>query len=318
MMKRLMLTLVAVLPLLGAMAQDDVAFTNHWKFQSFYNPAAAGRSEMLDVIGAYRMEMLGFENAGKTMLIQADVPMFFLPKAERHGIGAGFLDDRIGLYSNKRIWIQYAYHHPFGKKNIVSIGIRPVLVSNSFRGSDVELGEGSSDELVPTTDVSGTAFDLDLGIRYDRKGLWYAGMAVTHLLSPKVNMGDDKLYQMTTAMTYYMMGGYKLGFRQKAFSLQTDAIVRTDMKAWRADLSARMCYEGQKGKMFAGVNYSPTISVALLLGFNFHGVNIGYSYEMYTGGIAAYNGTHELHIGYQMEMNLSKKGKNRHQSVRWL
>lgn len=317
-MKRLLLILTAMLPLLRVMAQDDVAFTNYWKFQSFYNPAAAGRSEMLDVNAAYRMEMLGFEDAGKTMLIQADVPMFFLPKAERHGMGAGFLDDRIGLYSNKRIWMQYSYHHPFGKKNILSIGIRPVLVSNSFRGGDVELGEGSSDELVPTTDVSGTAFDLDMGIRYDRKGLWYAGVAMTHLLAPKVNMGDEKQYQMTTARTLYVMGGYRLGLSHKVFSLQTDALVRTDMKAWRADVSARLCYDGQKGKMYAGLSYSPMISVALLLGFNFHGVNLGYSYEMYTGGIAAYNGTHELHIGYQMEMNLSKKGKNRHQSVRWL
>jgi hypothetical protein len=93
---------------------------------------------------------------------------------------------------------------------------------------------------------------------------------------------------------------------------------RTDMQAWRADVTARLCYDGEKGRMYAGVNYSPMVSVALLLGITYHGVNFGYSYEMYTGGIAVQNGTHELHIGYQMELNLSKKGKNRHQSVRWL
>ena len=70
--------------------------------------------------------------------------------------------------------------------------------------------------------------------------------------------------------------------------------------------------------MYAGLNYSPTISVALLLGLTFHGVDIGYSYEMYTGGIAVQNGTHEISIGYRMELNLTKKGKNKHQSVRWL
>ncbi len=44
MMKRLLLTLAMMLPMVWVAAQDDVAFTNYWQFQSFYNPAAAGRT----------------------------------------------------------------------------------------------------------------------------------------------------------------------------------------------------------------------------------------------------------------------------------
>jgi type IX secretion system PorP/SprF family membrane protein len=317
-MKRLLLTLAMMLPMMGVVAQDDVAFTNYWQFQSFYNPAAAGRSSMLDINGAYRMEMLGFEDAGQTMLIQGDLPMFFVPKAERHGMGAGFMNDKIGFFSTKRMWVQYAYHHPFGKKNILSIGVKLALLANSFNGTDVELGEGSSDELVPTSDVNGTAFDMDLGLRYERKNVWYAGVSVMHLMSPTVSLGEEKEFQVKSAPTIYVSGGHRLKFRQPEFSLRTAAMFRTDMQTWRADVSGRLCYDGEKGKMYAGLNYSPMVSVALLLGFTFHDVNIGYSYEMYTGGIAVQNGTHEIHIGYQMELNLTKKGKNKHQSVRWL
>ena len=309
---------VMMLPCIGVIGQDDVAFTNFWNFQSFYNPAAAGNSAELDVKGAFRMEMLGFEDAAQTMLIQADVPMFFLPKAERHGIGAGFLNDKIGLFSTKRIWLHYAYHHPFGKKNILSIGIRPVLLAHTFSGSKVELGEGSSDEYVPSSDVNGTGFDLDLGLRYDRKDVWYVAASVSHLLSPAISMGDEKIYQVKLAPTMYATGGHRLKFRIPEFSLRTAAMFRTDLQNWRADISGRFCYDGEKGKMYAGVNYSPLVSVALLLGITYQGVNFGYSYEMYTGGIAVQNGTHELHIGYQMELNLTKKGKNKHKSVRWL
>ena len=317
-MKRLLLILAMMLPIVGAVAQDDVAFTNFWQFQSFYNPAAAGRSSMLDINGAYRMEMLGFEDAGQTMLIQGDLPMFFVPKAERHGMGAGFMNDKIGFFSTKRMWVQYAYHHPFGKKNILSIGVKLALLANSFNGTDVELGEGSSDELVPTSDVNGTAFDMDLGLRYERKDVWYAGVSVMHLMSPAVSLGEEKEFQVKSVPTIYASGGHRLKFRQPEFSLRTAAMFRTDMQTWRADVSGRLCYDGEKGKMYAGLNYSPMVSVALLLGFTFHDVNIGYSYEMYTGGIAVQNGTHEIHIGYQMELNLTKKGKNKHQSVRWL
>jgi hypothetical protein len=70
--------------------------------------------------------------------------------------------------------------------------------------------------------------------------------------------------------------------------------------------------------MYAGVSYSPSNSVTLLLGGNFHGVTLGYSYEAYTTAINIGNGSHELFVGYQTELNLYKKGRNRHQSVRIL
>ncbi len=318
MMKRLLWILTLVVAPLCVAGQDDVALTNFWSYQSFYNPAAAGRQKMLDVKGAYRMEMLGFEDAGQTMLILADMPMFFLPKAERHGMGVGFMNDKIGLFSNKRMWLQYAYHQPLGRKYVVSGGLRLALIANAFKGGDVELGEGTADEYVPTSDVNGTGFDMDFGLRFERKGVWYAALSATHLLSPSVSMGEDKQFQMKTTPTLYATGGFDQMLGRKEYVLRTAAMLRTNMQAWRADVAARLCYDGEKGKMYAGVNYSPTVSVALLLGFDFHGVNLGYSYEMYTGGIAVQNGTHEIHIGYQMELNLEKKGKNRHQAVRWL
>ena len=317
-MKRLLLILVILMSTDYMVAQDDVAFTNFWNFQSFYNPAAAGRSGQLDVKGTYRMEMAGFEDAGQTMLIQGDLPMFFVPKAERHGMGAGFMNDKIGLFSTKRLWLQYAYHHPFGKKNILSAGVKFAMLSNGFDGSDVDLGEGSNDELVPSSNVTGTGFDLDFGLRFERKNLWYAGVSVMHLVSPKVNLGEEKQYQVRTSPTIYAGGGYAFKFKVPEFSLKTDAMVRTNLQSWRADVSGRLCYDGEKGKMYAGLNYSPMVSVALLLGITYQGVNVGYSYEMYTGGIAVQNGTHEIHISYLMELNLTKRGKNRHQSVRWL
>ena len=50
----------------------------------------------------------------------------------------------------------------------------------------------------------------------------------------------------------------------------------------------------------------------------FHGIHIGYSYEVYTSAISMGNGSHELILGYQMDINLFKKGRNKHKSVRIL
>jgi hypothetical protein len=87
---------------------------------------------------------------------------------------------------------------------------------------------------------------------------------------------------------------------------------------WRADVTGRLKYTHEKKMMYAGVSYSPTNSVTVLIGGNFHGIHLGYSYEIYTTAINVGNGSHELFVGYQTDLNLFKKGKNLHKSVRLL
>ena len=70
--------------------------------------------------------------------------------------------------------------------------------------------------------------------------------------------------------------------------------------------------------MYGGVGYSPTNSVTVMVGGSFHGIMLGYSYEAYTSGINPGNGSHELFVGYQHDINLTKKGRNLHKSVRIL
>lgn len=299
---------------LGARAQFDVAFTNSWALQSFYNPAAAGLDGKLNVQGAYSMQMVGFEDAPASMLVTADLPVFFL--GPDHGAGVGFMNDKAALFSTKKFYIQYAYNRKlFGGR--ISVGARAALITEGFDGTDLDVID-TGDPAFATSDVNGNAFDLDAGVRYTYKNLWYAGISAMHCLSPHMTMGDDKLYKVNVDPTFYASGGYRLKFRQPQYSLVTDALLRTDLHSWRGDINARLLYDGSKHKLYGGVMYSPTISVGVMLGFDFHGLNIGYSYEMYTTGIGALHGTHELLLGYQTDLDLFKKGKNKHKSVRLL
>lgn len=295
-------------------AQYDVAFSNYWALQSFYNPAATGLDGRLNVQGAYSMQMVGFEDAPATMYAGADLPVFFLNP--NHGMGAGFMNDKAGIFSTQRFYLQYAYHQPLLGGRL-SIGLRPVMLSQGLSGSNIDTEE-SNDPAFPTSDVKGTAFDLDAGLRFSYKQTWYVGISAMHCLSPTVSLGDDKSYEVKMDPTFYLTGGYRLPMKDRRYALATAAAFRTDMQDWRADLTARLCYDGSKHKMYGGLSYSPTRSVTVLLGIDFHGVNVGYAYEIYTGGIGALHGTHELVLGYQTDLNLFKKGKNKHKSVRLL
>ena len=259
------------------------------------------------------MQLMGYEHAPATMVVTADIPLWMIGPA--HGAGLGFINDKIGLFEHKKFYFQYAYHQRLWGGRL-SVGVRAGLLAETFDGSGLDL-EMSGDPAFPTSEVNGTAFDLDAGIRYDARN-WYAGFSVLHTLAPLVELGDDKVNEYEVPQTFYLIGGYNIRFRNPLLSLQTSAIVRTDLTAWRGDITARLTYKSSKGRMYAGVGYSPTVSAAVFIGGDFHGIQLGYCYELYTGGIGALQGTHEVNIGYATDLNLFKKGKNRHQSVRIL
>lgn len=311
---RLLLTaLVMLCGLLPARAQYDPAFNHYWTLQSFYNPAASGLNAQLDVQGAYAMQMRGYEHAPATMIVTADLPLWVLSAA--HGVGAGFVNDKIGLFEHKKFYVQYAYHQRLWGGRL-SGGVRAALLAESFDGSGVDVAD-SGDPAFPTADVSGTAFDLDAGLRYDARR-WYAGASILHALAPVVALGDTKANEFEVPTAFYLTGGYNIPLRHPLLKVQTSAIVRSDLSAWRGDVTARLLYDGPKGKLYAGVGYSPTISISVFVGGNFHGVRLGYCYEIYTSGIGALQGTHELSLGYVTDLDLFKKGRNKHQSVRVL
>ncbi|MBQ0049943.1 MAG: PorP/SprF family type IX secretion system membrane protein [Bacteroidales bacterium] len=313
MKRHLWFCMVLMLPVL-ARAQYDAAFTNYWALQNYYNPAASGLNGQLDVQAAYSMQMVGFENAPATMLVSADLPIFFI--GPRHGIGVGFMNDKAGLFANKKFYLQYAYHQPIGQGHL-SAGVRAAMLSETFDGSKVDAVD-TGDPVFASSEVNGTGFDLDAGLRFTHKKGWYAGLSAMHLTSPVVKLGDDKVNEISIKPLFYATAGYILRLRNKAVEIPLTGILRTDLLAWRGDVSARVKYKGEKFNFYAGVTYSPTVSAGVLIGTNFHGINIGYSYEVYTGGVGALNGTHEIMLGYSTDLNLFKKGKNKHQAVRIL
>ncbi len=117
---------------------------------------------------------------------------------------------------------------------------------------------------------------------------------------------------------YYFTGGYNIKLRNPFLTIHTSVFGLSDGVAYKGQVTGRLRYTHEEKMMYAGLSYSPANSVTLLLGGKFHGVTLGYSYEAYTKAINVGNGSHELFVGYQTELNLYKKGRNRHQSVRIL
>ena len=292
-------------------AQYDVSFSHFWDMEPYYNPAAAGKENKLNIAAAYAMSFTGFENNPKSMYIGADMPIYFLKKY--HGVGVSLLNDQIGLFTHQRLALQYAYKQKlFG--GTLSIGLQLGFISEKFDGSKVDV-EDSSDPALTKSDVNGSAMDLAAGIYYTH-GSWYVGASAQHINAPLVELGETNELQIDR--TIYLTGGYNIKLRNPFLTIHPSALIRTDGSSYRADIAGLLVYTNDKKMLYGGVAYSPSNSVTAHIGGLFHGVKIGYSYEIYTSGISLANGSHELFIGYQTTLNLYKKGKNKHKSVRLL
>ena len=311
MLRRIPIVVLLALTALTTRAQYDVSFSHYWAMETSFNPAAVGKEAKLNAAGAYALQMAGFEHNPNTMYLAADMPFYALKSY--HGAGIQFINDNIGLFSHKRFGLQYAYQPQLlGGK--LSVGVQLSMLSENFDGSKLDVID-SGDPALTSSSINGTGFDISAGVYYKQRD-WYVGLSALHLNSPTVELGEKN--ELAISSSYYLTGGYNIRLKNPFLSIQTSVLGRTDGVAYRADISGRLLYTHENRVMYAGLSYSPTNSVTIQIGGDIRGIRVGYSYEVYTSAINIGNGSHELFVGYQTELNLYKKGRNLHKSVRFL
>ena len=311
-MKRLLtISFLLATAALTVHAQYDPSYSHYFDMEPSFNPAAAGKQPKLNVSAAYAMDMTGFKRNPQTVFLSADLPFYAL-KAY-HGAGLVLQNDKLGLFTHQKLVVQYSLKMKLLGGQL-GIGVQAGILSEDFDGSKLDV-EDSSDPAFTSSSVTGNGLDLGAGLYYTHRQ-WYAGLSVQHATAPTIDLGETN--ELKIDRTYYLTGGYNIKFRNPFLTMKTSALVRTDITAYRADVTARLFYTNDRKVMYGGVGYSPTNSVTVLVGGMFHGFMLGYSYEIYTSAIDPSNGSHELYIGYQHDLNLVKKGKNKHKSVRIL
>lgn len=309
--RNIVILCVLFIAVLRVGAQYDASFSHYWAMEPSFNPAAVGKEQKINVTAAYNMTLTGFENNPRTMYAAGDMPFYFVKSY--HGVGAQFVNDAIGLFSHKKFALQYAFRKRlFG--GMMACGVNIGMLSENFDGSKVDT-ETSGDNAFPSSAVSGTGLDIGVGIYYSHRE-WYAGMSVQHLNGPAVELGERTT--MNIDPVYYLTGGYNIKLRNPFLSIHPSVLARTDGVVWRADITGRVKYTNDKKVMYGGLSYSPDNSFTVVVGGDFHGVSLGYSYEIYTSALSIGNGSHELFVGYQTDIDFGKKGKNKHKSVRIL
>lgn len=292
-------------------AQQDAQFQQYWNTETVWSPASVGRTPQMEVNAAFHTHAMGYEKAGTSLF--AGVNTAFQIGKTRHGVGALFYNDQLGFFNQMSVAAQYAYHTKLWGGTF-SVGIEADLINDEIKGSKAELADGN-DPAFPTTDLSGTAFDICAGLYYQRKALG-VGISARNLVAPDITMGETNKFERKRQFNF--TSSYNIKLKSPLYTITPSVMFRTDLADYRADVTCRIQYASEHRRLYGGVNYSPLHSAGLFFGGTLHGIDLCYSFEANTEGVGMIAGQHEVTLAYRLPLNLGKKGRNLHKSVRWL
>lgn len=315
--------MLMILPTGIVWAQNDVQLTQYWAVPAYYNPAATGDIDFLRIRGGGRLQWIGIDNAPKSFLGAADMPVKIGKK--RIGVGANFTQESIGLFSNMLINVQGSYKIKF-LKGVLSIGVQGGYYTTKFKGSEVYIPEGDNfhqptDEAIPTQDVAGDAFDLSAGLWYTHK-YFSLGLSGLHLLEPTVKLDNEgtenssEVSQFETVLTrsLYFTGNGNIPIKNTLFELHPSLMVKTDFTNFSAEVTMRASFN--KFISF-GLGYRYKDAISAMVAAEFKNFFVGYSYDYPMSAISkASSGSHEIIVGYSLKLDFSGKNRNKHRSIR--
>ena len=318
--KRLLITVtMCVAVSLVTMAQVDASMSHFWVGPSYYNPAAAGNLNAIHMNVGSRMQWVDFKHAPMTFYVTVDMPYKLLE--QRWGVGLKAEFERIGLYTNTRIGAQLAWKKRFGKKTL-SVGVQPGVYSQIFRGKEVIMPEGDeahqgNDEAIPKFDVSGTAFDANVGVFFTAPHYW-AGISVTHVTAPEIELKQSResteIWAFNVNRGYYFMGGGNIPINNTLFEIQPSAMFAMYQKAWTAQVATMMRYNRM---LNIGAGYRWKDAVTAFIGVNLKDAYLGYAYDYPVSAISkATFGSHEVFVTYNVKLDNREKNKNKQKCVR--
>lgn len=299
-----------------ANAQQAPMFTNYSNSYATVNPGFGGLSEGVNVMGIFREQWAGFKDIDgnkinpQTLLFSGDMPIKFL----RGGVSLGIMKDHIEFEDNVNVNLGYSYHLDLGP-GILGIGLSLGLVNRSIDFSHFN-PTNPNDPIIPKGEQTSMMVDGNIGLFWQIPETFYVGLSVTNLFESK---GKDLLGTGSTSAsfvgdrTFYLMAGYEYQFNNPLFVLMPSMCLMSNLAITQVNVGAKLQYNN---KFWFGVNYRYQESVAAMVGVKIKDVQIAYSYDINTLGIAV-QGSHEVCVSYLFKMDLDKSPRI-YRSIRYL
>lgn len=298
------------------MAQQAPMFTNYSNSYATVNPGFGGLSDGVNVMGIYRDQWTGFKDmdgnavAPKTMLFSGDMPVKLL----HGGASLSIMNDKIGFEDNVNINLGYSFHADLAG------GTLGIGVAFSMLNRSVDFGKFKptveNDPSLPKGEETAMLLDANFGLFWQIPETFYIGLSATNLFESKskeLSSSSSSSASFIGDRTFYLTAGYEYQFNNPLFKLLPSVCIMSDIASTQFNAGAKLLYNNM---VWGGLNYRYQESIAAMVGFKIKDVQISYSYDINTMGIAV-QGSHEVCISYLFKMDLDKSPRIYH-NIRYL
>ncbi|SFB27066.1 type IX secretion system membrane protein, PorP/SprF family [Flavobacterium swingsii] len=259
----------------------------------FYNPAYAGSSDGLNIVGMYATQWVGFEGAPKTQFLTIHT------KNENRPIGYGidFSNDQAGVTREYNIEGNFAYYLNLNQKYNLAFGLKAGLNSNSV---DLDLLKrlNPEEEIFGSEKLRNDTPTVGVGFNFYSNRL-FVGLSAPNVLGVKYYNPNYSYITAKKRNYYYLTAGYKINLDYE-FTLTPSILVRETQGAPISALTSLNF--NWREKYLTGLNFDYNSSIGAYFAANvLENFKVGYSYDLSIKKFSNYNGgNHTLFLTYTL------------------
>jgi len=279
-------------------AQQEPQYTQYMYNMSIVNPAyMLNEPGIIQVGSLYRTQWVGIDGAPRTVNAFANIPL-----NDRIELSVNYLNDNIGdnvNLSENLFNIDAAYKVSLNDGLNLSFGLKAGFehINISAIGSNVagDAAFGNNNKTLLNIGAGVFLFNDD----------YYAGVSSPNLIPASLDIEDETTY--TNKPHVFLIGGYVFDVADNLKLKPSTVVKYTGGAPLTFDLSVNALYNE---KFELGVSYRYQDAIAGLAGFNISSnLKIGYAYDFNTSKLNDFNsGSHEFLLLYRFDLlGLSKK-----------
>lgn len=283
-------------------AQQDPMYSMYMFNPLSINPAYAGSTEQMQIVGVFRKQWLSIsEKTPQTSTLTFHSPL----KNEKMGLGFSFINDHIGEMQTTGFQFTYAYKLKL-KNSMLSFGLQAGVRNFNVNLVKVQLAPVNKYDVAFSNNSSAWSFNYGAGIFWYAKK-WFAAFSIPHLRNNVLNdqqvLNPNDFARLRTH--YNLYGGY-------VFPLKNDLKIKPSLmiknvtgSPIQMDINANVYWKEYYG---LGISYRTRSAVVVLaetkVSKNFH---VGYAFDINVNGLSGNTGgSHELMVRYDFQGRKNK------------
>lgn len=303
---------IALLLTSALRAQQDPEVTHYMYNMNVINPAyATDEPGVVNLGGLYRTQWVGAVGAPKTANLFVHSPLW-----KRLEMGLSFINDNIGdVVKENNVYVDVAYVIPVSDKHRLSFGVKGGATFFKTDFSGFQYTDEASDPAF-AENINRTFPNVGAGT-YFFTDKYYVGFSVPNLLTTKHLERKNGL--QTTGVEeihYFLTGGYVFDLNPNLKFKPAFMAKGVSGAPLSMDLTTNFLINE---KLELGAGYRFEDSVSGLAAFNITpSLRIGYSYDYTLTNLGNYNsGTHEIFVLFRLDRNNMTGSKGYDKSPRF-